>query len=349
MAEVDIQQGSLISPAQERIMDQIADFFSGRIGQTATPYEGERVAPLPQEFFDAIDAFGVSQGFQAGDIQKALRSRLDSNMATPDLERVTREHREFFADPLLDVFESTTGTANKEKFAGGLYATREPLVTGRLRNEFTSSAITPQLGIDLQNERLRAERAGQFNAMIPGMIQDIDVRTLATNLQIAGIMQAQRQAQDDAEWEEFLRLTDEESPWLKLPIAFATATTRENIATVTGGMGGGGEGIGSILGGAGAAAMGLAALSDERRKENLTPINNALDKVEELIGHTYNYSENSADNKDAGVIAQDVQRVLPEAVIEKDGLLYVKYEGVVALLVNAVNELRERIDDGNSN
>lgn len=81
-------------------------------------------------------------------------------------------------------------------------------------------------------------------------------------------------------------------------------------------------------------------------KENLEPIENALDKVKLLQGWTYNMIT-SPDEKEAGVIAEDVQAVLPEAVghlstPEKDYLL-VRYERLTALLIEATKELEARV------
>ena len=93
---------------------------------------------------------------------------------------------------------------------------------------------------------------------------------------------------------------------------------------------------GSMLGAAG-------LMSDERLKENIKPIENALDKVKQLDGKTYNFICKS--EPDAGVIAQDLEKILPEAVIEQNGIKYVKYEAVIALLVNAVKELARKVDN----
>jgi len=95
----------------------------------------------------------------------------------------------------------------------------------------------------------------------------------------------------------------------------------------------------------GAALMMAAVMSDERMKENITPIDNALDKVNKLDGKTFNYSFNKPDNRNAGVIAQDLESVLPEGVIEKDEVKYVKLDAVVALLVNAVKELNAKVKE----
>jgi hypothetical protein len=48
---------------------------------------------------------------------------------------------------------------------------------------------------------------------------------------------------------------------------------------------------------------------------------------------------------DTGLIAQEVQKVLPEVIIEREnGYLGIKYEKVVGLIVQAINELADRVD-----
>lgn len=86
----------------------------------------------------------------------------------------------------------------------------------------------------------------------------------------------------------------------------------------------------------------ITAFSDIRLKENIKPIENSLEKINKLTGITYNLI---GDNKkQAGLIAQDVQKVLPEVIVEnKDGMLSVDYSRIVALLINAINELDKRI------
>lgn len=87
--------------------------------------------------------------------------------------------------------------------------------------------------------------------------------------------------------------------------------------------------------------------SDIRLKANLKEIKSAKDKVKSIKGYTYfkrnniDEDEHSLYSEEAGVIAQDVQNVLPEAVykISDSDYLGVSYSGVTALLVNAVNEM----------
>ncbi len=97
-----------------------------------------------------------------------------------------------------------------------------------------------------------------------------------------------------------------------------------------------------LLGAGGQIGMGMAMASDERLKENIEHIDNALEKVNKIDGKVYKFKFKEKE-RDVGVIAQELEKVLPEAVVEVDGIKYVKYEAVIALLVNAVNELARKV------
>ena len=88
--------------------------------------------------------------------------------------------------------------------------------------------------------------------------------------------------------------------------------------------------------------------SDISLKENIKPIENALDKVEKLQGVTFDWKEKQEDildiKEDIGFIAQDVQKVLPELVKENDnGKLSLRHQGIVPVLLEAIKELSNRI------
>jgi hypothetical protein len=89
--------------------------------------------------------------------------------------------------------------------------------------------------------------------------------------------------------------------------------------------------------------------SDERLKENIQPIQNALNKVESISGNTYDWKDGFNEihpytGHDVGVIAQELEKVLPEGVIERDnGYKAVNYEKIVPLLIQAIKELNEKI------
>ena len=87
--------------------------------------------------------------------------------------------------------------------------------------------------------------------------------------------------------------------------------------------------------------------SDQRLKDNITPIEDSLSKVVSLSGNTYDWNEKSGkEGHDVGVIAQEVLEVLPEAVTTRDnGYLAVDYQKIVPLLVQAVKELSAKVED----
>jgi hypothetical protein len=88
-------------------------------------------------------------------------------------------------------------------------------------------------------------------------------------------------------------------------------------------------------------AEGAGGLSDIRVKENIVPIKNAVEKIKTLTGYTFNYIK-SPDERDGGVMAQELEKVLPDAVVEVDGVKMVKYTAVIGLLISAVKELADR-------
>jgi hypothetical protein len=91
--------------------------------------------------------------------------------------------------------------------------------------------------------------------------------------------------------------------------------------------------------------------SDKRLKENITPITNALEKVRSLTGVEFDWKQETEsvhgyEGHDVGVIAQEVQAVLPEAVrTNESGYLSVRYEKMIALLVEAMKEQQAEIDE----
>lgn len=93
------------------------------------------------------------------------------------------------------------------------------------------------------------------------------------------------------------------------------------------------------------AAPDFNVTSDRRLKSNFKAIDNPLSKVEQLTGQIYDKKlKDGAIVSEAGLIAQDVQKVQPMSVREgDDGMLSISPSGIVALLVEAVKELSERI------
>jgi len=87
--------------------------------------------------------------------------------------------------------------------------------------------------------------------------------------------------------------------------------------------------------------------SDERLKDNLIPISSASYKITQIGGYEFYWNKESKDyaGHDVGVIAQEIEKVLPEVVITRqDGYKAVKYEKIIPLLVQGLKEQQEEIN-----
>jgi len=101
---------------------------------------------------------------------------------------------------------------------------------------------------------------------------------------------------------------------------------------------------GNSLSGSFTATGNITAYSDERLKENVETIEGALDKVSQMRGVTYNYKSALNDGqRGTGVIAQEMQQVMPE-VVEEGEYLSVAYGNIVGVLIEAVKELKAELD-----
>ena len=85
--------------------------------------------------------------------------------------------------------------------------------------------------------------------------------------------------------------------------------------------------------------------SDARLKENITPLANSLEKIKNLEGVSFDWRSNG--KSEIGLIAQDVEKVVPELVVTNPStdMKAVKYGNVVALLVEAVKAQQIEIDN----
>jgi hypothetical protein len=159
-------------------------------------------------------------------------------------------------------------------------------------------------------------------------------------------------------------------------VALGTDTTGDYVATITAGTGvtstgaTTGEGIahtisigqsvatsasptfaGLTINGAITATGDITAYytSDKRHKNNIQIIPNALEKVRTLNGVTWEWNDDvnevTKSTPKTGLIAQEVQSVLPEVVIEKvDGFLGLDYSKMMGLMVEAIKEQQLHIE-----
>ena len=92
----------------------------------------------------------------------------------------------------------------------------------------------------------------------------------------------------------------------------------------------------------------LTQSSDERLKENIVRIPNALNKVMQLNGYQYNWKpELHKDSKQQiGLLAQNVETILPQLVAtDAEGMKSIAYQNIVPVLIEAIKELKKEIDE----
>ena len=106
---------------------------------------------------------------------------------------------------------------------------------------------------------------------------------------------------------------------------------------------------GNNLSGSFTATGNITAYSDERLKENVETIEGALDKVSQMRGVMYDKD----GERGTGVIAQEMQQVMPEVVLDsgRGDYLSVAYGNIVGVLIESIKELKAEIEalkDGSS-
>lgn len=117
---------------------------------------------------------------------------------------------------------------------------------------------------------------------------------------------------------------------------FAGSVTSSSLST-------GSIGAGAISASSLTATGNVTAYSDAKLKENLEVIPNALEKVQSLTGYTFDRIDTG--ERQTGLIAQDVNKVLPEATGHEEGIMTLAYGNLVGLLVEAIKELKEEIEE----
>lgn len=149
-------------------------------------------------------------------------------------------------------------------------------------------------------------------------------------------------------------------------VSIARPTTISNTLTVTGASSLNNTTVNGSLTVTGAVQTGSMAISgaltvtgditafftsDARLKTNLELIPNALEKVSEVNGYTFDWNDDAKamnigdESTDVGVVAQEIEKVMPEVVKTRaNGYKAVNYEKLVPLLIEAIKELKEKVE-----
>jgi hypothetical protein len=210
---------------------------------------------------------------------------------------------------------------------------------GKVRRGFTADRLGFLAGL------YDKERNRQLGSAVP-LIQtstEAPIRQVQAGQELGKLPREIEERQEEAIWRALIETML--APYnIQAPVAKNILDEPRDLFVqplMTSSVGGGGSDLGNIAQIAGAGAM---FLSDIRQKENIQPIENSLEKLKKLKGLTYNFIE-SPEMRNAGIIAQDLEKVLPEGVVEhgKGGTKFVRMDAVIALIVNAIKELDAKV------
>lgn len=85
--------------------------------------------------------------------------------------------------------------------------------------------------------------------------------------------------------------------------------------------------------------------SDARIKANIISLGFTLGKLLQVDGKTYTFKDDKNHNSKIGLLAQDIEKVFPELVTETNGIKSVNYQGLIPVLINALKEQDEKMND----
>lgn len=240
---------------------------------------------------------------------------------------------------------SLTGTLNNARLSGVVLADGSVTITGDL---------TTTANFDLgDNDRIRFGAGTDLQMYHTGSNSIID-DTGTGNLQIKG---ANIQIMKTGTADDMATFTADGAAALFFANSEKIATTTNGVHIKNGGLGVGtdaGTTDGQIR-----ATDDITAFysSDVALKENIHNIESPMDKVQQLNGVLFDWKEDYIKKNggedgyfvrktDVGVIAQDVEKVLPEVVgTRPNGVKAVKYDRLCALLIECVKDLQLQVND----
>jgi hypothetical protein len=347
---------TFLTPQQQKLLGlavPVAANYIGPGGQVkAQPYPSQTAAPVdPQTIKGQESALGMAIGPQTDAAQSALAGSsfltsgkvLDAR-TNPYLQSAisagTRPITENFQNAVLG------NIRDNAQLAGQYGYNRQGLEENAANRDYmkqiadTSSQMAStnyQSGLQAMTSGLQSE---------PGVMQASGVP--AQTINAVGLQRQQLQQQQiDAAIQQYYQ-----KQFMPLSIASQLASLAMGLpgaGSVTSGNTSQSKSPFDMIVGLGSMAGGIAggiAGSDRRWKSNIESIDDALDIVEQLDG-VYYHPKDAGQRRQVGLIAQDVQKVLPEVVEEvmpgDDPYLGIYYQKIVAVLINAVKELSAKV------
>ena len=88
----------------------------------------------------------------------------------------------------------------------------------------------------------------------------------------------------------------------------------------------------------------IISRSDRNIKTNIIPIEDCLEKINNISGYRYNRIDLNDNKTHIGLIAQEIEEIFPELVIESNNIKGINYQGFIAVLLNCIKELNKKIE-----
>lgn len=349
-----------LTPQQKRVASALEPAIKSGIKQGATPYSGQLTAGIPTSLQEAYKWLSGQFPMTADVARQALLADISATPAWQWNEQASaRRWERDFAVPAMETWQRTVAPLIKEQYAGvpgGLYSRERASGVGRAATDYYGQYIQPTLfqaqEAEQQRAFLSAEQAAARRLPAATQYAQLPYQQFTGMAGASDLMRGYEQQALSAQYQEFLRTAAEYNPWITSGIQFMGVPATQVVGyqgqespwgTAALGAIGGALAYGGLQG----AGLGtLLALSDIRYKRNVRPIKNCLDKVNQLRAVLFEYTEKPDDQR-AGLVAQDVEKVLPEAVFETSGKKFVDYTAIIGLLVGAVNELVDKLQKGN--
>lgn len=356
--ESEVYSVSTLSASQQDIERRLGGFLKGRIGAGATPLTQPLVAEMPELFTQAYEALAGRMGEFGAERRAALMQDISGAPAWGGAGDWQREFKKEFAIPVMETWKETIAPWLREEFAavpGGFYSAARGRGMEEAAGRFYGGYVQPKYWESWQGELGRQfasrEAAAARRPAAVAQMTGLAAMEAEPYMMAAERMWQTLQRPIEARKAEELRLAPEADPYVRLGLQYMGIPTMETIAEQgTEGAGTGmlaGAGAGALMGsygmlgtagaGGGAALGALLAMSDSRVKHDVQPVKSAREVISKLKCFTYNIHDSSS--RHCGLMAQDVEKVMPEAVVEINGIKHVDIYAIVSLLTAAVAEL----------
>jgi hypothetical protein len=316
-----------LTQSQMDLLKQLSGQVAGQVGEGVEPYPGEMAAgesELQQGLFDILNK---QVGGQGGTLEQMLQS--GQQMVTQDDtfdQGAAREYwQQSFVEPTRQNFYEETMPELREQFAG-----QGALSSGGFNRAVADAAadMETQLGGKLGEILYQGRQDFQDRQM---QQQQLGLSTLDQALnEVNALMQAGQQQRGieqqglEAQMQKWQQSQPYNNPWLQqAPTALGVSPYQIDTYTKGGGTGVVGGMLQGAAQGAGQAAGAAMMASDERLKKNISYTGDHLSGIPVV---TFRWKNDPHHETHIGVLAQDVQKIRPDVVLEgEDGYLRVNY------------------------